>query len=47
MYKLPLLALALSAPAAAITPRGAAAATAPNARTALKLRGGTFGFELI
>ena len=43
--KLALAALALSAPAAAITPRGAAAATAPNARTALKLRGGTFGFD--
>ena len=45
MYKAITLALALSAPAAAITPRGAAAATAPNARTALKLRGGTFGFD--
>ena len=45
MYKAITLALALSAPVAAITPRGAAAATAPNARTALKLRGGTFGFD--
>ena len=45
MYKAIFAALALSAPAAAITPRGAAAATAPNARTALKLRGGTFGFD--
>ena len=43
--KLALAALALTAPAAAITPRGAAAATAPNAQTALKLRGGTFGFD--
>ena len=45
MYKAIIAALALSAPAAAITPRGAAAAPAPNARTALKLRGGTFGFD--
>ena len=41
MYKAITLALALSAPAAAITPRGAAAVTAPNAQAALKLRGGT------
>ena len=48
MYKaiqLALAALALTAPAAAITPRGAVAATAPNAQAALKLRGGTFGFD--
>ena len=45
MYKAITLALALSAPAAPITPRGAAAATAPNAQAALKLRGGTFGFD--
>ena len=45
MYKAITLALALSAPAAAITPRAAAAATGPNAQAALKLRGGTFGFD--